>query len=126
MLKGLNLPVERLCIFAALLGNYILSDTDLQSFYKKLNSSTNKMNIDQTVRAVANFVKDLSSLELDDVAQKVFGSLTDPRCSKFKQSVQHYVNSTKDGFLHYKPIKPTKGMICHFEIILFESLHISI
>ncbi|XP_058791366.1 constitutive coactivator of PPAR-gamma-like protein 1 homolog isoform X2 [Phymastichus coffea] len=111
VLQGLNLPAERLCIFAALLGNYILNETDLQSFYKKLNPSTNKMDIDQTVRAVANFVKDLSSIELDDVTQKVFGSLTDSRCSRFKQSVQYYVNGTKDGFSHYKPIKPTKDTI---------------
>jgi hypothetical protein len=67
------------------------------------------MNIDQTLRAVANFVKDLPSIELDAVAQKVFNSPTDPRCLNFKQSVQYYVNGTKDGFLHYKPIKPTKG-----------------
>ena len=108
-MKALNLPAERLCILAALLGNYILSEHDLTDFYKKINPSTNKMNVDQTVRVVANFVKDLPLIELDDVAQKIFGSLTDPRCSLFKQSVQYYVNGTKDGFLHYKPIKPTKG-----------------
>ncbi|XP_011495096.1 PREDICTED: constitutive coactivator of PPAR-gamma-like protein 1 homolog [Ceratosolen solmsi marchali] len=106
VLKGLNIPAERLCIFAALLGNYILSEHDLADFYKIINPSKNKMNVDQTVRSVANFVKDLPSIELDAVAQKVFGTITDARYWHFKQSVQYYVNGTKDGFLHYKPIKP--------------------
>ncbi|KAG7214073.1 hypothetical protein KM043_001438 [Ampulex compressa] len=109
-LKALNIPSDRLCMLAALLGNYILTEQDLSDFHKKLNIGTNSSNanIEQTIKAIANFVRDLPSLALDVVSQKVFGSLSDPRCSKLRQSVQYYINGTKEGFLHYKPVKPTK------------------
>ncbi|XP_015592341.1 constitutive coactivator of PPAR-gamma-like protein 1 homolog isoform X2 [Cephus cinctus] len=110
-IKALNIPSDRLCTLAALLGNYILTENDLTDFYKKLNINTNsnKTTIEQMIRAIAAFVKDLPSVELDVVAQKVFGSLTDPRCSRLRQSLQYYINGTKEGFLHYKPVKPTKA-----------------
>ncbi|XP_006619417.1 constitutive coactivator of PPAR-gamma-like protein 1 [Apis dorsata] len=110
LLKALNIPSDRLCLLAALLGNYILTEHDLADFYKKLNVNTNlnKVNVDHTIKTIANFVRDLPSVELDVVSQKVFGSLSDPRCSKLRQSVQYYINGTKDGFLHYKPVKPNR------------------
>lgn len=109
--KALNLPSDRLCTLTALLGNYLLTEHDLADFYKRLslNTNPNKITAEQMIRTVANFVKDLPSVELDVVAQKVFGSLSDPRCAKFRQSVQYYINGTKEGFLHYKPVKPAKG-----------------
>lgn len=110
--KALNIPSDRLCILAALLGNYILTENDLADFYKKLNISTNvlsKTNVEQMIKTIANFVRELPSTELDVVSQKVFGSISDPRCSKLRQSIQYYLNGTKEGFLHYKPVKPTKG-----------------
>ncbi|XP_032680714.1 constitutive coactivator of PPAR-gamma-like protein 1 homolog [Odontomachus brunneus] len=108
--KALNIPSDRLCILAALLGNYILTENDLADFYKKLNISTNinKTSVEQTIKTIANFVRELPSVELDVVSQKVFGSTSDPRCSKLRQSIQYYLNGTKEGFLHYKPVKPTK------------------
>ncbi|XP_011330413.1 constitutive coactivator of PPAR-gamma-like protein 1 homolog isoform X2 [Ooceraea biroi] len=108
--KTLNIPSDRLCILAALLGNYILTENDLADFYKKLNINTNhnKTNVEQTIKTIANFVRELPSVELDSVSQKVFGSISDPRSSKLRQSVQYYLNGTKEGFLHYKPVKPTK------------------
>lgn len=111
--KALNIPSDRLCILAALLGNYILTENDLVDFYKKLNISTNinKTSVEQTIRTIANFVRELPSAELDVVSQKVFASTSDPRCSKLRQSIQYYLNGTKDGFLHYKPVKPTKGTV---------------
>lgn len=113
VLKSLNIPSDRLCLLAALLGNYILTETDLADFYKKLNvnASFNKVNVEHTIKTIANFVRDLPSVELDVVAQKVFGSLSDPRCSKLRQSVQYYINGTKEGFLHYKPVKPNRGKV---------------
>ncbi|XP_033337606.1 constitutive coactivator of PPAR-gamma-like protein 1 homolog [Megalopta genalis] len=113
LLKALNIPSDRLCLLAALLGNYILTEQDLADFYKKLNLNTNlnKVNADKnelTIKAIASFVKDLPSVELDVVAQKVFGTLLDSRCSKLRQSVQYYINGTKDGFLHYKLEKLNK------------------
>lgn len=109
--KALNIPADRLCILASLLGNFILPEHELTEFYKKLNISINlnKTSTEQTIKLIANFVKELPSTELDVVAQKIFGSLNDPRSSKWKQSVQYYINGTKEGFLKYKTTKPTKG-----------------
>lgn len=111
--KALNIPSDRLYILAALLGNYILTENDLADFYKKLNISTNinKTSVEQTIKTIANFVRELPSVELNVISQKVFNSASDPRCSKLRQSVQYYLNGTKEGFLHYKPVKPTKGEI---------------
>ncbi|XP_077277056.1 constitutive coactivator of PPAR-gamma-like protein 1 homolog isoform X2 [Temnothorax americanus] len=109
--KALNIPSDRLCILAALLGNYILTENDLADFYKTNNISTNVLNktsVEQMIKIIATFVKELPSAELDVVSQKVFGSVSDLRCSKLRQSVQYYLNGTKEGFLHYKPVKPTK------------------
>ena len=108
--KSLGIPSDRLCILVALLGNFILTERELVDFYKKLNITVgpNNPNIEQSIRAIAKFVKELPSVELDAVAQKVFGSLSDPRCSKLRQSIQYYINGTKEGFLHYKPAKLTK------------------
>ncbi|KAG5307878.1 F120A protein, partial [Acromyrmex insinuator] len=109
--RALNIPSDRLCILAALLGNYILTENDLADFYKNNNISTNVLNktsVEQMIKIIANFVKELPSAELDVISQKVFGSVSDPRCSKLRQSVQYYLNGTKEGFLHYKPVKPTK------------------
>ncbi|XP_076684098.1 constitutive coactivator of PPAR-gamma-like protein 1 homolog isoform X1 [Andrena cerasifolii] len=110
LLKALNIHSDRLCLLAALLGNYILTEQDLADFYKKLNVNTNlnKVSMEHTIKTIAGFVKDLPSVELDVVSQKVFGSLSDPRCSKLRQSVQYYINGTKEGFLHYKPVKPNR------------------
>lgn len=109
--KAVNIPSDRLCILAALLGNYILTENDLEDFYKKLNIHRyiNKTNLETWLKTLANFVRELPSTELDTVSQKVFSSVTDPRCSKLRQSIQYYLNGTKEGFLHYKPVKPTKG-----------------
>lgn len=120
--RALNIPSDRLCILAALLGNYILTENDLADFYKNNNISTNVLNktsVEQVIKIIANFVKELPSAELDVVSQKVFGSVSDPRCSKLRQSVQYYLNGTKEGFLHYKPVKPTKGEIFKYINVFF-------
>ncbi|XP_076168865.1 constitutive coactivator of PPAR-gamma-like protein 1 homolog [Ptiloglossa arizonensis] len=110
VLKALKIPSTKLYLLAALLGNYILTEQDLADFYKKLNIDTNLNNIsvEKTIKTIASFVNELPSVELDVASRKVFGSLSDPRCSKLRQSVQYYINGTKEGFLHYKPVKPTR------------------
>lgn len=60
--------------------------------------------VDMLVKNVAGFVKNLPSIDnLDSTAVQVFGSSSDKRASKLKQSVQYYLNGTKDGFLRYRP-----------------------
>jgi len=107
--KGLGLQPDRFCILAALLGNYLLTEQDLADFYRKLGMTQNpgKIPIDMLVKNVAGFVKNLPSIDnLDSTAIQVFGSSSDKRASKLKQSVQYYLNGTKDGFLRYRP-QPT-------------------
>jgi len=52
-----------------------------------------------------------SADNLDTTAVQVFGSSSDKRASKLKQSVQYYLNGTKDGFLRYRPQPTGKALI---------------
>ncbi|XP_066992640.1 constitutive coactivator of PPAR-gamma-like protein 1 homolog [Anabrus simplex] len=107
--KGLGLSSDRFCVLAALLGNYLLTEQDLAEFYSKLGmvQTPGKIPVDTLVKNVANFVKSLPSIDnLDAVAVQVFGSASDKRANKLKESVQYYLNGTKDGFLRYRP-QPT-------------------
>ncbi|XP_071442772.1 constitutive coactivator of PPAR-gamma-like protein 1 homolog [Hetaerina americana] len=104
--KGLELSSNRFCILAALLGNYMLTEEELSDFYRTLcpDKPTGKIPAEILVKNVATFVSSLPSIDnLDVVATKVFGSATDKRVAKFKQSVQYYQNGTQEGFLRYKP-----------------------
>lgn len=106
-----------MCLLAALLGNYILSEYELIDFYNRINVNLNQTSIEQKLRAIADYVRDLPSIELEVVVQNVFGSSSDPRCSKLRQSIQYYMNGTKEGFLHYKLAKPIKSKNKHFLLI---------
>ncbi|KAK7793934.1 hypothetical protein R5R35_007700 [Gryllus longicercus] len=104
--KNLGLSADRFCLLAALLGNYLLTEHDLVDFYRKLGMKENpgKIPAEILVKNVANFVKSLPSVDnLDSVAFQVFGSTSDKRAAKLRQSVQYYLNGTKDGFLRYRP-----------------------
>lgn len=101
--KSLDLPRERFCLLAALLGNYMLTELDLSEFYVRLGLENNSKP-DSLVKAVAGFIKTLDSCDnLDYVASQVFGAVGDKRSAKLKQSVQYYMNGTKEGFLNYRP-----------------------
>ncbi|KAK3930295.1 Constitutive coactivator of PPAR-gamma-like protein 1-like protein [Frankliniella fusca] len=102
--KCLDLPRERFCLLAALLGNYVLTEQDLADFYGRLGLDPSNLKADNLVKSVASFIKTLDSSEnLDCVATQVFGAAGDKRSSKLKQSVQYYMNGTKEGFLNYRP-----------------------
>ncbi|XP_063230763.1 constitutive coactivator of PPAR-gamma-like protein 1 homolog isoform X2 [Bacillus rossius redtenbacheri] len=105
MVKALNLSPDRFFVFAALLGNYLLTEQDLADFYRKINilQGFTRVPSENFVKTIANFVKNLQSVDnLDNVAIQVFGQATDKRTAKLKQSVQYYMNGTKDGFLRYR------------------------
>ena len=56
------------------------------------------------MRAVANFINHSCDVNnLMTVGAQIFGSMSDPRVVKFKESVQYFLNGTRDGFLQYKP-----------------------
>ena len=113
--ESLDLPRERFCLLAALLGNYLLTEQDLSDFYTRLGLEKNSKP-DLLVKAVAGFIKTLDSCEnLDYVASQVFGGVGDKRSAKLKQSVQYYMNGTKEGFLNYRP---PSGMFCTANILI--------
>lgn len=106
--KGLGLTPDKLCILAALLGNYILPEAELTDVYKKsgitVQQLTTKIPVDQLIRNLAELVKTNGSVDnLDATATALLGSASDPRIPKLKQSIQYYLDGTKDGFLKYRP-----------------------
>ncbi|XP_060533756.1 constitutive coactivator of PPAR-gamma-like protein 1 [Cylas formicarius] len=107
--KALNVTQEQICVMAALLGNFLLPESNLQDIYKKIGLSKSSENSSEaTVKTLADFVRELPPpTNLDSLVVAVFGSLEDKRASKLRQSVQYYLNGTASGFLKYcAPQKP--------------------
>ncbi|CAH0627072.1 unnamed protein product [Chrysodeixis includens] len=99
----LEVPQDRLCLMAALLGGTILSELSLTDFYKRLGITPKKQVPPETlVKAVCQYVRELPSSDVDAACIDVFGDLNDLRAAKLKQAVQYYLNGTKDGFLKYR------------------------
>lgn len=110
--KNLDLNPNRFCILAALLGNHILPDEDLYSFYIELLSRADpskpaKLTPENAIQAAVDFVRNLPSVDnLDEVGEVIFRNSKGNKLelvSKFKQCVQYYLNGTNDGFLKYRP-----------------------
>ncbi|KAK7086333.1 hypothetical protein SK128_018849 [Halocaridina rubra] len=104
--RGLGLQRNYFCLLAALLGNYLLTETDLRDFYAALIQGYDKQTTPQEeiIRAVVKFIVNRCDVNnLLTIGAQVFGSINDPRVAKFKESVQYFLNGTKDGFLRYKP-----------------------
>ncbi|XP_071522180.1 constitutive coactivator of PPAR-gamma-like protein 1 homolog isoform X3 [Panulirus ornatus] len=104
--KGLGLQRNYFCLLAALLGNYLLTEADLRDFYASLIPGYDKQQTPQedVIRAVVKFIVNRCDVNnLLTIGAQVFGSISDPRVAKFKESVQYFLNGTKDGFLRYKP-----------------------
>ncbi|XP_013141232.1 PREDICTED: constitutive coactivator of PPAR-gamma-like protein 1 isoform X4 [Papilio polytes] len=102
--KVLDVPQDRLCLMAALLGGTILSEQSLQDFYKRLGISQKKQQVppETLIKAICQFVRELPSADVDAACIEIFGDLNDLRAAKLKQAVQYYLNGTKDGFLKYR------------------------
>ncbi|KAG0724596.1 Constitutive coactivator of PPAR-gamma-like protein 2 [Chionoecetes opilio] len=104
--RGLGLQRNYFCLLAALLGNYLLTEIDLKDFYASLIPGYDKQQTPQedVIRAVVKFIVNRCDVNnLLTIGAQVFGSVSDPRVAKFKESVQYFLNGTKDGFLRYKP-----------------------
>lgn len=104
--RGLGLQRNYFCLLAALLGNYLLTETDLRDFYAALIQGYDRQTTSQEdiIRAVVKFIVNRCDVNnLLTIGAQVFGSISDPRVAKFKESVQYFLNGTKDGFLRYKP-----------------------
>ncbi|XP_052753605.1 constitutive coactivator of PPAR-gamma-like protein 1 isoform X2 [Galleria mellonella] len=100
----LDVPQDRLCLMAALLGGTILSEHSLTDFYKRLGITQKKQQVppETLVKSVCQFVRELPSSDIDAACIEIFGDLNDLRAAKLKQAVQYYLNGTKDGFLKYR------------------------
>lgn len=112
--KALDLNPNRFCLFAALLGNHIVTEEDLYDFFKYLISVASKESgkvvkptPENVTRAVVDYVRslqDISNLEI--IGEQIFSSTKTNKkelISKLKQSVQYYLNGTEEGFLRYNP-----------------------
>ncbi|XP_030761684.1 constitutive coactivator of PPAR-gamma-like protein 1 homolog isoform X2 [Sitophilus oryzae] len=109
--KSINVTQEQICIMAALLGNFLLPESELQDFYKKIDlvkRERDENGASDNLKTLADFVRGLPApSNMDALVIAVFGSLEDKRASRFRQSVQYYLNGTASGFLKYcAPVKP--------------------
>ncbi|CAK1604276.1 unnamed protein product [Parnassius mnemosyne] len=102
--RVLDVPQDRLCLMAALLGGTILSEQSLQDFYKRLGITQKKQQVppEILIKTISQFVRDLPSADVDAACIEIFGDMNDLRAAKLKQAVQYYLNGTKDGFLKYR------------------------
>uniref|UniRef100_A0A8D8PM29 Constitutive coactivator of PPAR-gamma-like protein 2 n=1 Tax=Cacopsylla melanoneura TaxID=428564 RepID=A0A8D8PM29_9HEMI len=111
LLKGLELPKDRLCVLISLLGTSFLPAARLEDLYTGRMGLTNykagSISNGELVRGVANFVKNLTQQDnVDAVVSEILGSEKDPRASALKQSIIYYYNGTK-GLS--KPFKEKKN-----------------
>lgn len=100
--KTLQLSSEQICVVAALMGNFILPENQLQDIYRQIVLvSTGKLMGDTAVKTIAEYVRSLPTpSDMDDLVSRLFDS-GDKRADLFKQSVQYYLNGTANGFLKY-------------------------
>ena len=94
---------------AALLGNHILTLSDLKEFHSLLvpDLPDNSKHSEVITRAVVNYVRTLVNVDhIEALGAEIFGSCSDPRVGKLKEVVDFYNSGTEDG---YKKLKPTSS-----------------
>lgn len=110
--KVLQLNNEQICVLAALLGNFMLPESNLQDVYKKIASTTaskDKLTVEAGLKGLAEFVRSLPPpSKMEALVSKIFTESNDKRAETFKQSIQYYLNGTANGFLKYGSSGGTK------------------
>jgi len=110
--KGLDLNPNRFSLMAALLGNHVLTEADLESFHHKLLPKLNEEKEDKShavIRAVVDYVRSLQTVDdVEALGTQIFGSNTDPRMKKLKDVVEYYNNGTEDGYKKFVPSRRKK------------------
>lgn len=104
--RSLNVNPNRVCILAALLGNYLLTEEDLAPFHRSLcpDHKGKVIPTETLIPAVVGFVRDLSNPEdLDSLGAQVFPGTQRDKVQRLKHCVQYYLNGTKEGYLRYRP-----------------------
>ncbi|KAF5284298.1 hypothetical protein FQA39_LY04591 [Lamprigera yunnana] len=114
--KTLQLSNEQVCVVAALLGNFILPESELTDVYKKIAATGNcedtKLTGEIGIKVLADFVRSLPPpSNMDALIAKIFSAPEDKRINFFLQSVQYYLNGTANGFLKY--YNASSGGILH-------------
>ncbi|GFS19690.1 constitutive coactivator of PPAR-gamma-like protein 1-like protein [Elysia marginata] len=116
--KCMNLNPNRFCIFAALLGNHILTDDDLIPFrdsipsldHGKHRKSRDKLDAEM-IKGICDYVRNLAAVDnLEVVGADVFKLAKTNKTElieKFKQSVHYFVSGTGEGF--YRGYNQPKG-----------------
>ena len=96
--KNLDLNPNRFCLLATLLGNHIISVSDLAEFHARLAPEMKqaegqfKIGFDRVIRAVINYIRALPSIDdYEILGRDVFGDAKDPRVSRLRQSVKYYL-----------------------------------
>lgn len=107
--EGLGVNHLGICIMTVLLGNFNITEAQLADFYARIKINPTKEPVD-AVTALAEYVKELENVDnLESLAAEIFGSEKTDKVIKcrqaFVESIQYYLNGTKDGFLKYKPRK---------------------
>lgn len=105
LIKGLSITGDELCVVAALLGNFLLPETELSDLHRKLIAGKAVKAEDmcgELVRSLAKFVKTLDTSDLDKAGLEIFGAVGGDRAAKFRRAVQYYLDGTKGGFLKYR------------------------
>ncbi|KAK3691038.1 hypothetical protein RRG08_049343 [Elysia crispata] len=107
--KCMNLNPNRFCIFAALLGNHILTDEDLIPFrdsIPSLDQGKHRKGRDkldsETIKGICDYVRNLAAVDnLEVVGADVFKLAKTSKLElieKFKQSVHFFLSGTGEGF----------------------------
>lgn len=107
--KALDLNPNRFSLMAALLGNHVLTESDLSTFHYKLLPKLDEEKDSRQhaiIRGVVDYVRSLQTVE-DVVAlgTQIFGSENDFRVKKLKDVVEYYNNGTEDGYKKFVPNK---------------------
>jgi len=110
--KGLDLNPNRFSLMAALLGNHVLTETDLEAFHQKLlprREGEKEERSHVVIRAVVDYVRSLQTVDdVEALGTQIFGSATDPRMKKLKDVVEYYNNGTEDGYKKFVPSRRKK------------------
>ena len=106
----MDLNPNRFCLLATLLGNHIISVSDLAEFHARLAPEMKqvegqfKIGFDRVIRAVINYIRALPSIDdYEILGRDIFGDAKDPRVSRLRQSVKYYLYGSKEGYGKQRP-----------------------
>jgi len=110
--KGLDLNPNRFSLLAALIGNHMLTASDLSTFHRRLAP---EIDVDKEyrtykiIRAVVDYVRSLPTVDdIPALGEDIFGLREDPRVRKLKEVVEYYNSGTEEGYRKFIPSRRKK------------------